>query len=292
MKSMTGYAICQKDYDWGKVVIELRSVNHRYGDVTTKLPRSFFPYEEKLKKEILNVVKRGRITLHIHCDRLKDVSIDIMANVELAKTYQASIQELQKALGLSGDVPLHKYPCFQDFFQKEGIDEAIKVLPYEELSVLLQETLVAFIKMREEEGGHLKDDLLKRLAHLENLILAVSKRSELSKEIYREHLASEMKKVLEDKSIDEARLLTEVAIYSERIDIAEELTRFASHLEKMKETFALVEPMGRRADFILQELHREVTTLSNKCADIGISKLSVDIKCELEKIREQVQNIE
>ncbi len=292
MKSMTGYASAQKECDWGSLVVEMKAVNGRYADIILKTNRELNSYEEKIKKLLLQTIKRGRVTVHIFCDRSAHVAeLDMVVNKELAFKSHALVQDLLRTLDLQQELPLAQYPQFRDFFQIDGIDDQL-LIPYEDMAEVVSQALDIFDQSRRGEGKDLEKDLLQRIAIVEPLSKVIETMVDRVKVQHRERLEKNMREVLRKHSIEEGRLLTEIGAFADRVDISEELTRFESHLKHFKEALNSEDVLGRRLDFILQELHREVNTMSNKCSDFDISELAVDIKCELEKMREQVQNIE
>lgn len=293
MKSMTGYASAQREFEWGTLSIEMKAVNSRYADIVIKLNREMNPYEDKLRKFLLQTIQRGRVTVHVYCDKSAHAAdLNLVFNEQIARQSQALVAQMQQTLGLSQELPLQNYPKFQDFFELNGLDEDKALVTFEDLQAVAEEALAGFEASRALEGQDMYRDLVQRSQSLEDLSKQVEKLVEPCKEHFRKRMEDNMRNMLGDHSLDEGRLLTELGLFADRIDISEELTRFESHLHNLREVLDRQDVIGRRLDFILQELHREVNTLSNKCSDYEISKIAVDMKCELEKMREQVQNIE
>ncbi|OED34580.1 YicC family protein [PVC group bacterium (ex Bugula neritina AB1)] len=293
MKSMTGYGFAQKNFDGRVLCVEIKSVNKKHVDIFFKMCRDFLSYEDTLKKNILNKIKRGRVSVHIFFDKeASSEKVEISLNKDLARQSYDLIQELLKDLNLKQEVPIQHYPKFQDFFQNPIANDR-KILSVEELSDVLDSALDLFDQARLKEGACLQKDLLQRIFSVQEMFNQIEGRVDLVKNAYREQIEKNVRDLVKDLRFDEGRVLTEVAIFANKIDISEEITRFNIHINNFKDSVENAkDAVGRRFDFLLQELHREINTISSKCSDAKISELAVDIKCELEKIREQVQNIE
>lgn len=292
IKSMTGFAQVQTVVDGGKVSVEIRAVNGRYADVLTKMPRTLNVYENDLKKQVQEVVQRGRVTVHLQYEQAIEIEDHIQINWPLIEASHGAIQEIQTKLNLKEGVALDRYPHYSEFFAAKTAEESKSIPAYDVLKPVIAQALAEFDAMRQEEGAHLEKDLSQHLGRLRDLMHEIVTLFAKTKESYRSKLIAGMKEILQDIHIDEHRILLEAAVFAERIDIAEEVVRFESHLDKMDTLMKAGGALGRKFEFILQELNREVNTLSNKCSDFAISELSVEAKSELEKMREQIQNVE
>lgn len=287
---MTGYG--RADFPIGQDVftIEVKSVNHRFLEVTTRLPERFSPLEGRIRGEIRHDFLRGSFYISIFPSIGGEVEA-LKLNLPLAKRYLSAIEGLKKEFNLKGDVDINLLVGFKDIFSyvREGWD---KEEDWKGLRGGLKEALEGLKGMREEEGKALLEDISARLDIIEVLLSKIEARSPLVMESYRGRLKERVSSILGGAEVDQARLLNEVVIFAERSDISEELVRMRSHLAMFKEMFVADAAIGRKMDFLVQEMVREINTIASKCNDADIIHLVVDIKGELEKTREQVQNVE
>lgn len=291
VKSMTGYGGAKETEGAYKLSVELKSVNNRYLDTSVRLPRSFMYAEEAVKSAVQTHVSRGKVDVFISFDATSGEGIAVTVNEDLAAGYKAAIESIGARLGVSADVTAYQISRLSDVLtlDKKEIekDEAHKAL-----MKVLEKALSDFDTMREREGRKLFDDISSRLDAIEEFVSFVEKRSPLAVTEYRERLTKRMQEILENKQIDEGRILTEAAIYADHIATDEETVRLRSHISQMREMLICDTPTGRKLDFIVQELNRETNTIGSKCNNNEITRVVLDMKSEIEKIREQVQNIE
>ena len=282
--SMTGYGKGQAEVDGLCLTVEIKTVNHRYGDVTVKSPRFLFAFENDIKKRVVEVLKRGKIDLFISQEAVSERGLAPALNRPLAAAYVKVFEEMRETFGLGGELSLALLASQKDVVTlREGdLDEAAL---RQCLERALGTALDAVVKMRRTEGEATLADMAERLRLLEEMLAEVEARAP---QVPGEWLA----KLKNDLDLDPQRLGQELAIYADRCDISEELTRFKSHLVQFRALFSQDEAVGRQMDFLVQELNREVNTMGSKSNDADLTRKVVAMKAELEKIREQVQNIE
>jgi uncharacterized protein (TIGR00255 family) len=292
IKSMTGYGKAERTGEEGRtLIVEIRSVNHRYGEITIRLPRHCYPFEQEVKKVVAERLKRGKIEVSIQEERSGGVTMAPALNLTLARGYLEAYRTLKNELVLDGEPSLSLIAAQRDVFvmREEAAGE-------EELQSLLMATVRHAVsvheEMRKREGVALLEDFLSRRAVLTKLMDQIEKRAPAVVAEHAVRLKERLRQLLGDTTLDEARLLQEVALMADRSDISEEIVRFASHLQQFDEALTCGEPVGRKMDFLLQEMNREVNTIGSKANDGTLASLVVELKAELEKIREQVQNIE
>ena len=291
VKSMTGYGRCQQTVDGMIVTVEIKSVNHRYFDFSSRTPRIYGFLDEKLNSYVQSRVSRGKIECYVQVDNLEDDSVKIEINHSLARGYVDAFNELSEVYGIDNNITASNLSRFNDvlLIRKEEADENKiwnAVLSVAEVAV------DKFIEMRQTEGEKLKEDICSRAEIILNKVGYVEMRSPETVKEYSEKLLARMNDVLGNVNIDETRILTEAAIYADKIAVAEETVRLRSHIEQLKEFFNSEEAIGRKMDFLVQEINREANTIGSKACDVDIARCVLDIKSEVEKIREQVQNIE
>lgn len=291
LRSMTGFGRAEIKTQWGKFVVELRSVNHRYFDMTSRLPANFLALEGKLKEYVRKKVHRGRVSLYFGYDEGGEVYDKLIIDKKLASSYYKLLDQLKRDLGLSGDVRLEQVASFPNVITYKKVEEDVDRL-WPSIKLALDQALDGLIGMRELEGKALASDLSKRVRTIEKMLAKVERRAPVVVNLYRERLTARVKDLTEGLDLDEARLAREVAFFAERSDISEETTRIRSHLKSLKETVSSGQEVGRTLDFIAQELYREVNTISSKAGDYEVSSAAIHMRGEIEKIREQVQNIE
>lgn len=290
MKSMTAYGRGGTTFEGLNFIVESRSLNHRFLEIVLKLPQRFQIFEQDIKKLISRYILRGRVECALKVNGGPEGLPQLVINWEVAKGYYNLLKELKQGLNLSGDIDISAFLGVKDIFvSKEETQDLQRFWP--PLKDAFIKALESLDEMREKEGSIIKEDFLKRLKFLDNYLKEIEKRGPLVIKEYREKLHQRMNSILE-REIDDARLLQEVAFFAERSDITEEIVRLHSHLTQFREIMEASGPTGRKLDFLIQEMNREINTIGVKASDAFISQKVVDIKAELEKIREQAQNIE
>ena len=277
--------------DGKTIIVEIKSVNHRYYEFSSRVPRSCGYLDEKLKSFIQGKVSRGKIDVgvSIQSDGVSDEKIEV--NSEVAKGYITALRSANEELGLEDDLTLSRIMRLPDIFDVKKIEEDEETV-WNEVKSVAEKALERFIAMREAEGEKMREDILSRLDYITELVEKIEKKSPETTEKYRKKLFDKISEVLKDTNVDEQRILTEAAIFSEKTAVDEETVRLRSHINQCREMLSMNEAVGRKLDFLIQEFNREANTIGSKCQDIEITKVVVDLKSEIEKIREQVQNIE
>ena len=296
-KSMTGYGRAQRLSDGRDVLVEIRAVNHRYYEFSARLPRTCMYLEEKLKTFLNGKIARGKVEVSVTITRPDGKDAQIAVNRSVAEGYVNALRMLNEEMGengglwLSDDITLSSLLRLPDVFTvtKEQDDEnAVWAV----VSEAAAEALESFLSMRKAEGERLANDLLGKLSGLETMLEKIEAIEPGVAESYRQKLLAKLTELLGDTNIDEQRILTETAIFAEKTAIDEETVRLHSHIAQFRTLIASDEPVGRKLDFLVQEMNREVNTIGSKAQDLSITRLVVDMKSEIEKIREQIQNIE
>ena len=291
IKSMTGYGRARETRNGRDITVELRSVNNRYLDCTVKMPRVYIFAEDKVKALVQKAVSRGKVDVFITIDETEAESAVVAVNKPLAEGYLRAIGELERNYGLVPDLTAYRLARFPDVLTVTKAEEELEAVSADICAVLTR-AISAYNAMRETEGAKLAEDLLGRLDTIEALTAAVEERSPQTVAEYREKLLARMQEVLNSTTIDESRILTEAAIFADKVAVDEETVRLRSHLSQLRIMLQGSEPVGRKLDFLIQEVNREANTIGSKCNDVAIARKVVDLKAEVEKIREQVQNIE
>ncbi|MBO5047652.1 MAG: YicC family protein [Clostridia bacterium] len=292
IKSMTGYGRAKKEIGGRNILVELKSVNNRYLDCTVKLPKLFGFLEEKIKSYISSKgISRGKVEIFVSIDILEEIGVSVELDRAYAKSYIDALRTLAAEFNLENDISVMSVAANRDIFSVKKADEDMdrewaNVLP------VLEEATAAFITSREREGANMKADILSKKANIEALVKKIAPLSEADAKNQYAKLESRIKQLLGDVVVDENRLIAECALFADKIAIDEELVRLSSHFEAFDQIVASDEPVGRKLDFLLQEINRETNTIGSKACDVNIAKIVVEIKSELEKIREQIQNIE
>lgn len=291
IRSMTGYGRCQMALSGRDILVEIRSVNNRYYDFTARIPRVYGYLEEKLKALLQGSISRGKVEISASIYNSTNGGEEIIVNQNIASGYLEALRSANETLKLDDDVTLSKLARFQDIFTVRKLVEDEEVI-WDSVRTAAVVALEKFVEMRETEGQKLLEDILSRLVFLEKSVKIIDSRSPTVTENYRNRLLSKIKEVISDNAIDEGRILTEVAVFAEKIAVDEETVRLSSHIAQFRELMTATEPVGRKLDFLVQEMNREVNTIGSKAQDLDITRIIVDMKSELEKIREQIQNIE
>ena len=291
VKSMTGYGRAVETVNGREFTVEIRSVNNRYLDCTVKLPRSFSFAEEAVKAAVKAAVSRGKVDVYITVRSETEADVQVTLNKPVVEGYLAAMRQMVAEYGVADDISVSVLSRMSDGFvvDKPKADE--DQLKADLLSVV-DKALAAYDQMRITEGLALENDLRSRAATILELVAQVEELNPKTVSDYRKRLEEKMREVLENKSIDESRILTEAAIFADKVAVDEETVRLRSHLEQMDAMLSGTGGIGRKLDFLLQEMNREANTTGSKCSDVKVARIVVDIKAELEKIREQTQNIE
>lgn len=291
MHSMTGFGTAAADTAWGRINVELRSLNHRFTEVLVRLPRDLAPLEDRVRALVQRGIQRGRVEVTVSRENQGGRSRAVRADLALAREYQAATRQLKRALRLRGEVTLQHVLAFPEVVRLEETREDAETL-WADLEKVVGAALDGLLRMRTEEGGRLAADTRERLDRVEALQGQVLGRSQQVVGEYTVRLRQRLAELLGEVPLDEARLAAELALFAERSDITEELTRLGSHLIQFRETMTGEGAVGRKLEFLLQEMGRETNTIGAKANDLEISRAVIAIKSELESLREQVQNIE
>lgn len=292
IKSMTGYGLGEAQDEQYKLKVEIKAVNHRYNDILVKMPRHISYLEESIKKVIKGKISRGKVEVYINLEYIKESAIAVKVDIPLAKSYKLALEELAEELNMEDNVRLNNILGISEVVRTERREldqDAIWSVLNEALDIALENIL----NMRVLEGEELKNDILIKLENIESAAFKIEERSPNVVLEYKEKLTERIKNLLEDSSIlDGDRLANEVVFFADRCSIDEELVRLASHIKQFRSILDEDESIGRKLDFLTQELNREVNTIGSKANDVVITNYVVDCKAEIEKIREQIQNIE
>ena len=298
IKSMTGYGAAKGVSGKIEISVELKSVNNRYLDCTVKMPRMFAAFEEPLKSTVQKNISRGKVDVYISIDSSNADDVEIKVNRSLAEAYITALKDLADEYGLpvstfngSSKLSVLELVRFPDVLkaEKREADQEELLLS---ISAVLENALQSFNDMRTREGERLKADISARIAEIRRLTEMAEEISPKTVAEYTKKLELRMQQVLQSTEVDEARILTEAAIFAERVAINEEVVRLKSHTEQLKEMLESRDPIGRKMDFLVQELNREANTIGSKGNNAEMARIIVDMKAEIEKIREQAQNIE
>jgi uncharacterized protein (TIGR00255 family) len=289
--SMTGYGSAELIADDIKATVEISSVNNRYCEIQFRLPKSLSPLESKLKEIILSSISRGKISFNLSWEETSSVTSYVKLNQEASDIYFKIMSELKKRYGLAGDIRMDQFFNLPDLIKVEKEEPDLKKA-WGIISRLTNRALREFNKTRKTEGGKLAQDMQKRITRLEKTIPQIEKLTPRSIENYRRKLKSRIKELVDDFKVDKHRLELEVALMAEKCDVTEECVRFKSHTHQFLSALRQDVPVGKRLTFLLQEMNREANTIGSKAADARISQKVIFLKEEIEKIREQVQNIE
>lgn len=291
IKSMTGYGRFEGIIGTKKVLAEIKSVNHRYADYNIKVPRSYGFLEERIRKFLSERINRGKVDVYLAMESYGEADKDVVLNKPLAESYITALRSLRDNFDLKDDISVSTVARITDIFDTERKQEDAEEI-WNVAEQALSSAAADFISMREREGERLYRDFCEKrdnmLAYVTEIEAAAPERAEA----YRKKLTAKLEEVLASTDIDEARILTEAAIFADKVAIDEETVRLASHFEEFDKIISAPEPAGRKLDFLIQEINREINTIGSKANDLDIAKVVVAFKAELEKLREQVQNVE
>ncbi len=291
IKSMTGYGRAQQLVDGMNITVEIKSVNHRYFEFSSKLSRTYGFLDEKLKSFFNGRLTRGKMECYVQIEAVEEPDTIISLNHSLVKGYIDAYKELAETYGLENDVKVSDIARVGDIFsvRKQAADED---RIWAAVSVVAEAALAGFVAMREREGARLRDDVLSRLDEIIKNVEFIEERSPQTVAEYNEKLLARLRELLNDAHIEEQRILTEAAIFADKIAVAEETVRLRSHISQLRSFLDSSEAIGKKMDFLVQELNREANTIGSKAQDVEIARRVVSVKAEIEKIREQIQNIE
>lgn len=291
MKSMTGFGRSKLEINSREYIVEIKSVNHKYSDISIKLPRNIMCFEEKIKKIISNNISRGKVDVFVTFNNYSEEGKDVVINKELAQNYINQLKELAQENGLDDKIRVTEITKMPDVLQLKIKDAESDVI-WQELEKCVTEAVNNFVEMREVEGERIKQDLLTRINNVESLVNSIFSNTTGLIEEYVVKLRERIKEILSTDVVDEARLAQEIVIYADKCSVEEELTRLRSHISQFRSLLETKEPVGKKIDFLIQEMNRETNTIASKSVKLEITNLAIEIKTAIEDIREQVQNIE
>lgn len=290
MKSMTGFGRANYENDGRMYNIEIKSVNHRYCDISVKLPRSISYLEEKIKKEIALNISRGKVDILITLENNSSKGRNIKINKELAQIYIQELRELANENNINDNIPVTEISKFPEVLVIQNVED--EEIIWKEVNTCLEEAINNFIIMRKQEGSKIKEDLKTRLSAIKQKVSKISEYSTRLVEEYVVKLETRIKEILKTDIVDKERLNQEIVIYADKCSVEEELTRLESHISQFNNMMEENIPVGKKIDFLIQEMNREINTIGSKSGSLEITNLVIETKTELEDIREQIQNIE
>ncbi len=291
LKSMTGFGRAVGEINGYVITFEMRSVNHRYFEFSSRIPRQYGFLEEKLKSYINSKVSRGKVDCFVGIEALNTEAAEVVVNNTLASAYVKALKELSETYQLKEDYGAYSVARFSDVLLVKKSEEDEEAL-WNNVKSVCDEAIEKFNSMRIAEGKKLFDDIYSRGKHIIEIVSFIEERSPQTVKEYNDKLVQRVHELIGDASLDEARIIQEVAIYADKVAVAEETVRLRSHIDQLNEFLNSSEPVGRKMDFLIQEINREANTIGSKANDVDIARKVVEIKAEVEKIREQVQNIE
>lgn len=291
VKSMTGFGRACKEVDGYVITVELKSVNHRYFDFSSRCPRQYGFIDDKIKSFVNSKVARGKIDCYVGIEALNTESADVVVNNTLASAYVKALKEISTNYDLKEDFGASTVARFPDVLIVKKADEDEEKI-WQLVKTVAEEAIDKFTQMRCVEGKKMYDDVYSRSQFILDTVYFIEERSPQTVKEYNDKLVERVHELLGDVTLDESRILQEVAIYADKVAVAEETVRLRSHIAQLREFISSDEPVGRKLDFLVQEINRETNTIGSKCNDVEIAKKVVEVKAEIEKIREQIQNIE
>ena len=291
VKSMTGYGRAREMRNGRDITVEVRSVNNRYLDCTVKMPRAYIFAEDRMKARVQQAISRGKVDVFVTIDAIAADEAVVAVNEPLARGYYEALTRLKTMFSLPGEVTPEVLAKFPDVLAVTKAEEDVEAIAAD-ICAVLDDALAAYNDMRAVEGEKLAADVAGRVTTIETVVGRVEERSPQTVAAYRQRLEAKMQEVLQSTTIDESRILTEAAIFADKIAVDEETVRLRSHIAQLRAMLASDEPVGRKLDFLIQEVNRECNTIGSKCSDLTIAQDVVNMKAEVEKIREQVQNME
>ena len=291
LKSMTGFGRCENVTDEYKISVEMKAVNHRYLDLSIKMPKKFNYFEASIRTFLKKYIQRGKVDLFINYEDYTEGNMCLKYNQALAAEYMEYFERMAGEFGIQNDVKVTALAKFPEVLTMEQVPDDEEHL-WEILSGALEEAAVKFVESRAVEGEHLKKDLLGKLDYMETLVDFVEERSPVILSEYRTRLEDKVKELLNGTAMEESRIAAEVTIYADKICVDEETVRLRSHIRNTRKELLSGESVGRKLDFIAQEMNREANTILSKSTDLSVSDKAIALKTEIEKVREQIQNIE
>ena len=291
IRSMTGYGSAEEIVNGRDIRVEIKSVNHRYFEYSARVPRSCGFVEERMKRLLSGAISRGKVDVGVTIQAVEGVDEAISVNREVVKNYVEALRGIKNEFDIADDLSLSSIARFPDVFtvvKAETDEEAL----WKDIESVAKKALASFVEGREAEGERLKADVLKKIDFIEEKVAFVEERSPETVKEYRAKLYEKMREVLENNQIDENRILQEAAIYADKVAVDEETVRLRSHMKELRKTLDKSEPIGKSLDFRIQEVNRETNTIGSKCSDAEIADTVIEMKNTIEKIREQIQNIE
>ena len=291
VKSMTGYGRAREMRNGRDITVEVRSVNNRYLDCTVKMPRAYIFAEDRMKARVQQAISRGKVDVFVTIDASAADAAVVAVNEPLARGYYDALTRLKTMFDLSGDITPEVLAKFPDVLAVTKAEEDVEAIAAD-ICAVLDDALAEYNAMRAVEGEKLAADVAGRITTIEAVVGKVEERSPQTVAAYRQRLEAKMQEVLQSTTIDESRILTEAAIFADKIAVDEETVRLRSHIAQLQAMLVSGEPVGRKLDFLIQEVNRECNTIGSKCNDLTIAQDVVNMKAEVEKIREQVQNME
>ncbi len=289
--SMTGYGKGNLVLHGKDITVEVKSVNHRYFEYSSRMSRFFSFLDDKIKKEIQGMISRGKVEVSLMVRAVESSETKIEADVMLAKSYYDALCAISDGVGLPNNADVLALSRFEGVLTQVKNEEDAETL-WNDVKTVLHLAMEEFLAMRRAEGEKLYADVMYRLSVIENIVKEIETGAPQRVQAYREKLYAKLQNILADRQIDDARILTEAAIFADRVAIDEETTRLYSHISQYRKILSGNEPVGRKLDFLTQELNRETNTIGSKSNDLAITNMVVEIKAEIEKIREQIQNME
>lgn len=291
LRSMTGFGRGEDTIGGRHIVFEIKSVNHKYFEFNSRIPQGYLFLEDKLKAYIQGKISRGKVDVFLQIETLEETDVQVLVNHSLASAYVTALQELKERYQLPDEPSLALLSKYSDIFSVHKAPEDEDAV-WEAVRQVADQAIASFLKMREAEGARLKADILEKAGEIVALVDQVERHTAETVEHYRERLKAKIEELLQDNRFDEQRVLTEVAIFADKVAVDEETVRLRSHFQQLQRLVDSDGPVGRKIDFLVQEMNREANTIGSKSVNSQIAYLVVDIKALIEKIREQVQNVE
>lgn len=291
IKSMTGFGRCETAENNRKFTVEMKSVNHRYLDVNIKMPKKLNFFESAIRSELKKYISRGKVDLFVSYEDFSESNTNVRYNQDVAQEYLKYLRQMVRDFGLEDDIRVSTLSKYPEVFtmEEQNVDEEEL---WKELQKAVDGAAEMFVQTRITEGEHLRDDLVEKLDGMLKLVAFISERSPQMLREYREKLEEKVRELLGDTTVDESRLVTEVTVFADKVCVDEEIVRLRSHIETTRNALLEGGSIGRKLDFIAQEMNREANTILSKANDLEISNCAIELKTEIEKVREQIQNIE
>lgn len=291
IRSMTGFGKCEDTIHGYDIIVEIKSVNHRFFEFSSRCTRGYGFLDDKLKSYLQNYISRGKIDVYVSVEAPEDADAQVLVNHSLAAGYVNALRELAERYSLKDDISVSTVSRYSDIFTVHKAPEDEEII-WEAVQSVTERAVLSLIQMRETEGERLKEDILQRVDTILSIVQQIEERSPQTVAGYELRLQQRLTEMLGDSNIDQQRILTEAAVFADKVAVAEETVRLRSHFDQCRQILNTDTAVGRKLDFIVQEMNREANTIGSKCMDAPMAHMVVDIKAEIEKIREQIQNIE